>query len=191
MKCEMCHEGEAKHQAFRNDGAEVYVCEDCFNKMIEDAATEALKEAPTEDCFEGFPDREKSKDLNEAVVSTLLELRKAVGKPFSFRYEKDIAGTELGAKCLFDSLEKKITLSFNMKDDEINKETWAKWIFDVTDKENVKMTGKVHYGNATTPKEEEFRFKDLESMPREAQAVLVYIIGGLAASKDELECDFK
>lgn len=191
MKCEMCHEGEAKHQAFRNDGAEVYVCDDCFNKMIEDAATAVLEEMPTDDCFEDFPNREKSKDLGEAVVSTLLELRKAVGKPHTFRYSKDIEDTVLSAKCLFDNLEKKITLSFSMKDDEANKETWAKWVFDVTDKENVKMTGKVHYGNETAPKEEEYRFKDIDHMPREAQAVLVYIIGGLAASKDELECDFK
>lgn len=185
MKCELCHERNAKHQWFDQDNHELYICHGCYVE----------KTTPQEDCFEYFEDRDETKSPGEAVVSTLVELRKAVGHPTSFTYVRDIEDMLVDAKCLFDQLEKKITLSFSMvgqseEEGEDEKETRASWTFDVSDKDDIRMSGKVHYGNEHTTRETEYRFKDFDGMPKEAQAVLLFIVSGLTASRDELKCQF-
>lgn len=198
MKCELCHKGEAKHQAFDKDGAEVYVCEDCFNKMIEQAAEAALKEAPTEDCFEGV-DKIESKDCDDqygistAAASLLVGLRNQLGKPARFAFDKNINGTRIGAKVRFDNIQKNITLHFSLSDlgnGRDNDEADSEWVFDVADKKAIGMKAWYHFGNEKSMMETKYRFTE-KNAPNRALAALVAILGGLVSSKDELECDFK
>ena len=196
MKCELCHKGEAKHQAFDKDGAEVYVCEDCFGRMIEQAAVAALEEAPTEDCFEGV-DKIESKDdsygISTAAASLLVDLRNQLGKPDRFAFDKNINGTRIDAKVRFDNIQKNITLHFSLSDlgnGRDNDAADSEWVFNVADKKAIGMKAWCHFGNETSAIETKYRFTE-KNAPNRALAALVAILGGLAASKDELECDFK
>lgn len=194
MKCELCHKGEAKHQAYRKDGDEVYVCEDCFNKLIDDAARACLEEAPTEDCFEGVEELHCEQDdpfaISTAAAAALVELRNRLGKPIRLSYSRDVEGTNIDAKVRFDNIQKNITLRFAMKNpSEEERNAESEWVFNLTDKKAIAMKAWCHMGSENSVCERRYRFTE-KNAPPPALMTLVAILGGLISSRDDLICDF-
>ena len=204
MKCEMCHKGEAKHPLYTDDkGSEIYVCEECFNKTIDEAAERALREPlpeePDIDVFEGLEDitydKKDQGSVAPAAVSAIAELRKALGNPFRMAFNKDVNGTLIDSTVSFDKLRKNIKIKFKMKDSEPEEENGechsveSEWSFDVADHKNITMKAWCHFGDEHSRQETKYRFTAKDA-PIAALAALVSIIGGLSGSKDEIVCDF-
>ena len=194
MKCEMCHKGEAKHPLYTDDkGSELYVCEECFNKAIDTAARACLEEVPEEDCFEGVDKidtrgRDDIYAISTAAASLLVDLRNQLGKPARFTFDKNIDGTKVGANVKFDNIQKNITLHFSLSDlgnGRDNDAADSEWVFDLTDKKAIGMKAWCHFGNEKSMMETRLRFTE-KNAPDRALASLVTILGGLAASRNEL-----
>lgn len=211
MKCELCHEGDAKHQAFKKDGSEVYVCEECFNKIIEEAAQKALTEplpepeAPKVDAFEAIAKRDAERDDKDAIAasaaSCLASLREKLNKPRSITFHKDLDSGVIDSKIKFLQSDGKIVMDFSIVadtpdgdlrhgDDGTPGAIKSKWEFDCKDTKAIAMKGWCHLGDEHSLQETIFRFHNEKTAPIPALATLTAILGGLQSSLPELRCDF-